>query len=93
MKKFILFRNECEVKNYYEGCTTDRNDTTPEVIKTFDNKDEALEDLKNYKTSVTDFRSYYLVEEYYVEEQIQDEDGEFIDGGDIWEYSKLEECE
>lgn len=90
MKKFILFRNECEVKNYYEGCTAERNDTNPEVIKTFDNKDEALKELKNYKTSVTDFGSYYLVEEFYVEEQEQDEDGNFLDGGDIWEYSKNE---
>ena len=93
MKKFILFKNECEVKKYYEGCTTDRCDTNPEVIKTFDNKDEALEELKKYNTQVTDYRSYLLVEEYYVEEQEQDEDGEFVDGGDIWEYSKLEECE
>lgn len=93
MKKFILFRNECEVKNYYEGCTVDRDDINPEVIKTFDNKDEALKELQNYNTSVTEFRNYYLVEEYYVEEQIQDEDGEFVDGGDIWEYSKVKESE
>lgn len=93
MKKFILFKNNAEVDNYYEGCTADRNDTNPEVIKTFDDKGEALEELKNYKTSVTDFRSYYLVEEYYVEEQEQDEDGEFVEGGDIWDYSKLEEVQ
>ena len=90
MKKFILFRNECEVKEVYEGCTTDRCDTNPEVIKTFDDKDEALKELENYTTQVTDYRSYYLVEEYYVEEQEQDEDGNFLDGGDIWEYSKIE---
>lgn len=89
MKKFILFKNECEVKKYYEGCTTDRSDTNPEVVKTFDNKEEALEELKNYKTNINDFRSYYLVEEYYVEEQTQNEEGEFVDGGDIWDYSKI----
>ena len=89
-KKFILFKNECEVKKYCEGCTTDRDDTNPEPLKTFESKNEALKELKNYKTSVTDFKSYCLVEEYYVEEQIQNEDGEFVDGGDIWDYSKLE---
>lgn len=91
--KFILFKNEGEVKRYYEGCTTDRSDTNPEVIKSFDNKNEALKELKKYKTSVTDFKSYCLVEEYYVEEQIQNEEGEFVDGGDIWDYSKLEGSE
>ena len=91
--KFILFKNECEVKKYYEGCTTDRGDTNPEPLKTFENKNEALKKLQNYKTSVTDFRNYYLVEEYYVEEEIQDEDGEFVDGGDILDYSKLEGSE
>ena len=93
MKKFILFKNHAEVKKYYEGCTADKCDTNPEVIKTFNNKDEALEELKKYNTQVSDYRSYLLVEEYYVEEQEQDEDGEFIDGGDIWEYSKLEEVQ
>ena len=93
MKKFILFKNNAEVDNYYEGCTLEQADRCPEVIKTFDNKDEALDELKKYNTQVTDYRSYLLVEEYYVEEQEQDEDGEFIDGGDIWEYSKLEEVE
>ena len=93
MKKFILFKDHAEVKNYYEGCTLDKVDNYPEVIKTFDNKDEALEELKKYNTQVTDYRNYLLVEEYYVEEQEQDEDGEFVEGGDIWEYSKLEECE
>lgn len=91
MKKFILFKNQSEVKNYYEGCTLDKRDIYPEVVKAFDNKDEALKELEKYTTQVSDYNNYYLVEEYYIEEQEQDEDGEFIDGGDILDYSKLEE--
>lgn len=93
MKKFILFKNQAEVKKYYEGCTLEKRDIYPEVVKIFDNKDEALKELEKYITRVDTYNNYYLVEEYYVEEQEQDEDREFIDGGDVWEYSKLEEVE
>ena len=90
MKKYILFKNESEVKKVYEGCTLDVRDYYPIEIRSFDNKDEALEELKEYESSVTDYNRYYLVEEYYVEELERDEDGEVIeDGFGIWGYSKL----
>jgi hypothetical protein len=38
MKKFILFKNNGEVKKVYEGCTLEgKNEYYPERIKEFDN--------------------------------------------------------
>lgn len=90
MRKYVLYENTTEVKKVYEGCTVDERDIEPTEIKTFDSKDEALEELKKYDSSVRDYGRYYLVEEYYVEEQERDENGEVIeDGFGIWGYSKL----
>jgi hypothetical protein len=33
--------------------------------------------------------NYVLITEYYIEEAEYNEDGDWIGGGDIWEYSKL----
>lgn len=46
-----------------------------------------MELLKDYKYSIeymTYRVNYYLVEEYYVEENTYDENGEWVSGGDIW---------
>lgn len=89
MKKFILFKNNGEVKKVYEGCTLEgKNEYYPERIKEFNNKEDAIKELSKYNTIVTDYRSYFLVEEYYIEELEEDNNGDFI-GGDIWDFSKL----
>lgn len=90
MKKYVLFKNSSEIKDIkklHPGCALDGED--PERIKIFDNKSEALVELKKYKTDITDYNKYYLVEEYYIEEQEHDEAGEYIDGVGIWDYSKM----
>ena len=94
MKKYELksatveVRKWCDIK---EGCTQD--DQHPHLIKSFDDKEEALEELKKYETTVRTLSdalgTYYLVEEFYVDEHEYDEDGEWIGGGDVWEYSKI----
>lgn len=65
-----------------------------DLIASYDSIEEAKADLKNRKSSVrltSSFSSkYYLVEEYFIEENEYDEDGEWINGGDIWEYSEME---
>jgi hypothetical protein len=79
------------------GCTTNQpGDRYPKIIKKFTEKEEALDELKKYKSTVRgDLQnhgiSYYLVTEYYVEEIEVDEDGEFVDGGGIWEFSEMPE--
>ena len=92
MKKYVLFKNVDEVKSItklYPGCTLDKVSIYPENIKAFGSKEEALEELKKYKTDVTDYGRYYLVEEYYIEEQKVNEEGEVVDSFGIWDYSKM----
>ena len=82
---------------YTEGMVLDyeyRHTTYPEVIKQFDTKQEALNELKNYYSVYAESMRYfgiiyYEVTEYYVEEVELNEDGEFLSGGDIWGYAPL----
>lgn len=94
---FELKKNTVEVKpnDLKEGCAAvDDMNADPEIIKSFDNKEEALEELKKYKTEVHKFPSpigsMYSVTEYYIQEVEYDEDGDWISGGDVWEISKME---
>lgn len=98
MIKFELKENSREVKykerfEIAEGCTQFQESSEPVLIKTFDTKEEALEELKNYKSSIREFSANtgtcYEVTEYYVEEAEYDEDGDWIAGGDIWGFSKM----
>lgn len=100
MKKFELFKNTVEINwrekdRIEEGCTMDQGDCDPEIIKSFDNKDEALEALKKYKSDIRELSGnlgkYYEITEYYIQENIYDEEGTFIEGGDIWEFSEMPE--
>ena len=89
MKKYVLYEKTAEAKKVYEGCTLKNENAQPEVIKEYNNKSEALEALKMYNSKVIEFKSYNLVTEYYIEEEERDEEGYFIGGGDIWDFSKL----
>ena len=100
MKRFELMKNDIEINwrdkaKITEGCTLDQGDCDPELIKSFDNKDEALEELKNYKTDIRELSGnlgkYYEITEYYIQENYYDEDGNFVEGGDIWEFSEMPE--
>lgn len=99
MIKYELKRNEREVKykdrkEIEPGCTLAQADQEPEVIKEFTDKEEALEALKDYQSEVVKYEgvcgSIYKVTEYYVEENEYDEDGEFVEGGDVWDYSTMD---
>ncbi len=87
----ISYKNRSEIK---DGCTLDQDNQEPEIIKSFDDKDKALNELKSYKSDIRKLSggagSYYLVTEYYVEENDYDEDGEWVSGGDVWEFSKMQ---
>lgn len=78
------------------GCVCEQTgDRFPEILKSFDNKVDALNELKNcqsYIREVQGFRgSWYEVEEYYVQENEYDDEvpAEWINGGDIWEFSNM----
>lgn len=95
MKKYELREKEIEVRfknrnKIKPGCTADLGlDTDSELIKSFDDRDEAEEALREYKSSIREVGSVYLVKEFYVEENDYDDDGEWISGGDIWGFSEM----
>ena len=108
MKKtfYDLMSNSAEIrgrvdKAIYHGCVVDEllrscADCGGDLIKRFDDKDEALKALSNYTTIIREYGyHFFLVEEFYVEENTYDidEDGdeEWIEGGDVWEYSSMPE--
>lgn len=85
------FREENEA---VEGCTLQQRDQEPEVLEVFDTLEEAREALKKYKGSakyVRDVVPFYQVTEFYIEQNEYDEDGEWISGGDIWDFAEREE--
>ena len=86
IKASIELRKEKDIK---EGCTFD--DEYPEVIEQFDSREDALAALAKLHSSYRELSSrgmrYYDVTEYKVEENIYDEDGEFVEHESIIEYS------
>ena len=99
MKKFELKRATAEVKNLEDvkrGCTLKGIDVNDEVIESFENETTALEELKEYKSTARKIKgygwnnTYYDVTEYYIEENSYDEDGEWLEGGDISMFSNIE---
>lgn len=98
MKKFevrknhieISFKNRSRIKS---GCTFDAQDQYPEIMEIFNDKEAALEALKKYKSEIQKLSggagSYYLVTEFYVEENVYDYDGEWISGGDVLKFSEM----
>ena len=95
MKKYELKKNTVEIKkkDLAHGCAVDDLNADPKIIKSFDSKEDALKELKKYKTDVYEFSSpigtMCDVTEYYVEENEYDEDNEWISGGDVWEISEI----
>ena len=93
MTKYELFKlnNEISWKNRYgilPGCSIDLNGSQdPEKIEEFQTKEEALEALKKYSTSVGEGSGFFSITEYYVSE-IEYDDGDFL-SEDILKYSKM----
>lgn len=88
-KTEVEYRKKEQLK---EGASEER-DPSPELIETFESKQEALEELKKYRTEIHLMQGatnkYYHITEYYVEEAHYDSDGEWIGGGDILEFSEF----
>ena len=95
MKKFEIRKSSAEIRNKLdiaEGCTY-LIDEDPKIINTYDSIEEARKFLASLKTSISEYSSpigkIYSVEEYYIEENEYDEDGEWVSGGDVWDYSPI----
>lgn len=98
MNKYEVRRNSIEIpwkkrREIKEGITTMSDFQAPEIIESFDNLEEAQAALQKYSSSIAEMSgatgTYYSVTEYYIEENTYDEDGEWLEGGDVWEVSKL----
>jgi len=76
------------------GCTLDNMNSDPEIIESFDTKEDAIEALKKYTTDISTFSSangtVFDVTEYYVEGNEYDEEGNIIACNGVWEESKME---
>lgn len=95
-KKYEIVEKSAEIKwkdrkNITTGCAAD--DPDPKLIEKFDTLQEAQKELKKYKTSIKEDRgnngTFYVVKEYSIEENEYDEDGDWISGGDVWDYSDM----
>lgn len=86
----ILYKNREAIK---EGVTLTSYEQNPMVIEQFDVLADALAELKKYKTNIRELSGgagkYFHIEEFYVEENVYYNDGLWIEGGDVYEFSKI----
>jgi hypothetical protein len=79
-----------------EGCTID-SDPDPYCLDSWTEPEPALKKLKQYESKIRELSNhgmaYYQVTEFYVDESIVDDEGEFYDGGNIVEFSKMPKME
>ena len=95
MKKFELVRKNAEISytdkaKIKEGCTMY---SEPDVIVSFDTLDEAKKELEKYQTSIRELNNavpYYLIEEYMIEVNEYDENGNWTSGGDVLAISPMD---
>lgn len=99
MVKYELLKDHIEMayrdrRKIEPGIVLISDNLTPELIKSFDNEEDALEELRQYESSIIECTSgtrYIVVEEYWVEECIYDDkdEGGRLSGGDICGISKM----
>lgn len=92
--KYEIRKNYIEVRkkaDIVEGCTLQQNWQEPEILEVFESLEEAKEALVKYESAVRWMDStigFYAVEEFYIEENEYNKDGEWLSGGDVWEFAK-----
>ena len=94
MKKFDLIMKRAEISytdkvKIKEGCTMY---SEPDIIASFDTLDEAKKELEKYQTSIRELNNavpYYLIEEYMIEINEYDENGNWTSGGDVLAISPM----
>ena len=93
---FEIIENTREVKDkrdIRQGITLEQFDSYPFVMESFTNKEEAFKALEKYKSAYIRLSSargtYYVVIEYYVEENTYSDEGEWLTGGDVWKFAEF----
>lgn len=87
--KWILYRDTREIKTLdeiYKGCVVDKVESEPMFIKEYDNKEQAISELKldKYNTIVYDRNKPYSITEYYIEEIVVDNSDNFVELKDYY---------
>lgn len=99
MTKYNIYMERAEIpfverKKIIQGATIDFGpDHYPELVDEYESQGDAIAGLSKYKSSVSEMRSYFLVEEYYVRKDEYSDNGEWVDGGDILAVTPLPEFE
>ena len=98
MKAFEIVTNTVEVKgieNIEEGMSIEKDGA--EIIASFKTLKEAEKAFEGKKTKIIDMVGFYSIQEYFIEENVYDQNGELVEGGDIIKISKplvsATECE
>lgn len=97
MKKYEVKENTIEVnyknrKNIKAGVSLESENQEPITIASCETLEEAQEELKKLKTDIIENHyngTFYTVTEYYIEENEYDEDGDWVTGGDIYDFSEM----
>lgn len=87
---FEVIKNTREIKKAEQikcGITLSADNQYPETIKSFNTLEDAKIELKKYQSQIFKGSGFYEITEYYVQENVYDEDDEWIDGGDVWEFA------
>lgn len=96
--KFELVKNtkEFHYDDRWEikpGCTLSQDWQDPVTLFSFETKEQGLDELQNYMSSISRSGNYINVTEYYLQEVIyqQNEDGqlEFIESPNVWGFSNM----
>ena len=96
--KFELIKNYVEIKRkdkerIVEGCTVMQENGEPEIIKSFDNKEDALKELEKYETEIdrisAPIGTIYGITEYYVQETAYNGEGDFLENSGIWKFTEM----
>lgn len=97
MKKYEVKESTIEVnyknrKNIKAGVSLESENQEPTIIASFDTLKEAQKKLKELKTDIKENHyngTFYNVTEYYIEGNEYDEDGDWLTGGDIYDFSEM----
>lgn len=102
MRKFEIVKNEAEYSfrnkdMIHTGCTFEEDFQNPETLEEYSTKEEAIEALEKYSSEIRKLSggagAFYHVTEYVVQENVYNEDGDWLSGGDIWKYAELPEVD
>ena len=72
------------------GCAVNIDCSDPETLERFETLEEAKEAFKKYETVINGgYSGVAWVKEYWIEENVYDEDDEFVEGGDVIDVTEL----